>query len=1028
MSVQLPAPGVEIIQEFRASSPSIITPTLIPNVVGVAKQIVGLNVSDGAGGTSLNPDALIQLPAQFTSLAAAGSPPVFGGLNGLFLAINTNNGPTVTVTFVDAGAGLTPATVVSQVLAAFAAQGVTAVTAEVLSGERWQLRTIGAGDFQSIAIASTTSAAVASAFGIGIGKTYRGLTAFNQLQVEIPQTSFPDPRGNLEELGIEESSIRAFLSLGSSGDVQEALRTESFLRNGEVYDAPVITGNVALTGLTLPADVGTGTLEVTINGAIQTVVYANPANPAAVVSQTTAGLSGATASLSGNFLRITGSGSAGFGASATLAITGGTRAAVLGMTGLTDSGESIAAIDDGDGDSVTSLLQFALENFTTAASAAVVTGSQAATNPANGTTLALSDGQQVQTIVFSGVASFANILTQINAVVGVAAGGFITASDAGASVLRLTHSKSGTDSVIKILGGTALSALDGGGTPTLVVGTYRGSPNVPLPGDALWIDGEFYANISQVTPGSVVTNLKIDKLVPVSTNVGRNFYIVAKGLPASNRPAGNLLIDGAGNVVIKQELLRDVNGNPTAGIAPVYLSYSAVRRDVTAVAEQPGLLVFDDTAQLEDALAPIDATNPLGLGLFFALINAPGIQVTGLGVDEISADAPYGTVEGFSRAASFLEGKEVYAVAPLSHDSSVHQIFNTHATVMSAPENKGERVSIINVEAPTTRANTLVASGVGDRINGTVFDTNVANLTALVLNADISPIGTIPASEGLFLDIATDAKKYSISAINGDQVTIRTSFSAGENDDNFYSTTTLPAGLVQEPFSVSVRGAELATAGIPDLDGIAETIATIGRGYANRRLWMTFPDQVKATVGGLETLLPGFYASAAIAGMVGQNPPQQSFTRFPMTGLTGVVGSNDKFNSRQLNVMAGGGAWILIQEAQGAPVISRFAITTDLTSVEVRTDSITKIVDFVAKFLRRSLLNYIGRFNITQGFLDTLGNVIEGLGGFLIESGVLLGFNLNLIQQDKDAPDTVIVDVTLDVPFPCNFIRLTLVI
>jgi hypothetical protein len=118
----------------------------------------------------------------------------------------------------------------------------------------------------------------------------------------------------------------------------------------------------------------------------------------------------------------------------------------------------------------------------------------------------------------------------------------------------------------------------------------------------------------------------------------------------------------------------------------------------------------------------------------------------------------------------------------------------------------------------------------------------------------------------------------------------------------------------------------------------------------------------------------------------------------------------------------------MIQEAQGAPVISRFAITTDLTSIEVRTDSITKIVDFVAKFLRRSLLNYIGRFNITQGFLDSLSNVIEGLGMFLIESGVLLGFNLNLIQQDKDAPDTVIVDVSLDVPFPCNFIRLTLVI
>lgn len=1025
MSVQLPQPGVEIIQEFQSSSPSIITPTLIPNIVGVAKQVVGLNVSDGAGGTTLNPDALIQLPAQFTAKAAVGSPAVYGSLNGVSLVFQVNGSPDITVTFVDLGSGLTPAAVVAQVLAALAAQSVTAVTAVTVGTTQWQLRTIGVGDFQNILIKSSTGGAVLTAFGIGAGKTYRGLSAYNQYVVEVPQAAFPDPRDNLSELAIEQSSIRAFLNLGGSAGVRESLRTQSFLRNGEVNDAAQVTGVVDLTGLTLPGDIGTGTLIVEVDGgAPQTVNYANPADPNAIVSQTTAALTGATASLSGNFLRIT---TTSLGAGASISITGGTKAATLGMTGLSDTGESIAAVDDGDGDSLTSLIQFALEDFTAAATAAQVTGSLAPTNPANGTTLTLSDGQQLQTVVFSGVAGIADIISQINAVVGAAAGGRILASNS-AGALRLTHTQTGTDSVIKITGGTALANLDPGGSPTLVVGTYRGVPNVPLPGDELWIDGEFFANISQVTPAAVVTNLRIDKLVPISTNVGRFFYIVAKNLPTSNRPTADLVIDGSGNVILKQEQLRDVNGNPTTVLAPLYISYTAVRKDVTAVAAQPGLLVFDNTTALETALAPIDTTNPLGLGLFFALLNAPGIQVTGLGVDEVSADAPFGTLDGFSRAASFLEGKEVYAIAPLSHDPSVHQIFNTHVTVMSEPANKAERVAIINVQTPTTKADTLVASGSGDRVSGTVFDTNVSNLTALVLNAGVSPIGTIPTSAGLLLDIAADSKKYSISAISGDQVTIRTSFSPGENDDGFYSTTTLPTGLIQEAFTISIRGASLTVAGLPDLDGTAETIAGVGRGYSNRRLWMTMPDQCAATINGLETLLEGFYMAAGIAGMVGQNPPQQSFTRFPMTGYTKVKGSNDTFNSRQLNIMAGGGAWIIIQEAQGAPLISRFAITTDLTSVEVRTDSITKIVDFTAKFLRRSLLNYIGRFNITQGFLDTLGNVIEGLGGFLIETGVLLGFNLNQIQQDKDAPDTVLIDVTIDPPFPCNLIRLTLVI
>jgi hypothetical protein len=1026
MSAQLPQPGVEVIQEFQSSSPTVITPNLMPNVVGVAKQVVPLNVTNAAGSSSLNPDALIQLAATLTAIAATGNPPVYGSLNGFSLVVSANNGPDITVTFVDTGTGLTPAAVVAQVLAALSAQGVTSVTAEVVGTAQWQLRTIGTGDFQSIVVKSTSSAGVLTAFGFGAGKTYRGLSSYNQYVVEVPQASFPDPRGNLDELAIDSSSVRAFLSLGGNAGVRESLRTQAFLRNGEVNDPAFITGNVTLSGLTYPTDLGVGTLLVSVNGAAaQTVTFSNPANAAAVVSQISAALTGAVASQSGGFLRIT---STATGVGASIAITGGSKAATLGVTGLSDTGENIAAIDDGDGDSLTSLLSFSLENWTTAATAAVITASQAATNPANNTTLILSDGQQTQTVVFNGVASFANIVTQINAVVGTAAGGYITASDGGSSFLRLTHSLTGTDSVIKILGGTALAALDGGGTPTLVVGTFRGLPNVAMPGDELWIDGEFYANVSQVAPGGSVANLKIDKFVPISTNVGSTFFLIAKHLPTAGRPAPDLSISASGKAVLKQEQLRDVNGNPTTGLAPLYLSYSAVRQDVTAVAKVPGLLVFDDTTQLENSLSPIDASNPLGLGTFFALLNAPGSQVTALGVDEVSADEPFGTVDAFSRAASFLEGKEVYAIAPLTHDEAVHQIFNSHVTVMSAPENKGERVAIINLAEPTSRADTLVASGSGDRINGTSFDTNISNLSALVLNAGISPVGTIATSSGLFLDIAADDKKYSIASIAGDQVTIRTSFSPGENDDGYYSTTSLPSGLIQEPFTVAIRGALLTVAGRPDLDGIAQTIAAIGKGYSNRRLWMTVPDKVTSTVNGLASVLEGFYGAACIAGMVGQYPPQQSFTRFPMTALTGVQGSNDKFNGRQLDTMAAGGAWIMIQEAKGAPVISRFALTTDLTSVEVRTDSITKIVDFVAKFLRRSLLNYIGRFNITQGFLDTLGHVSEGLGGFLIETGILLGFNLNLIQQDKDAPDTVLVDVTLDVPFPCNFIRLRLVI
>lgn len=927
MAAPLPRPGIEIVQEFRSVSPTILTPALIPVVVGVGKQVVDLMVANGSGSSSLNSDAAIIMPGSFVATAAPGDPPAYSDLNGKKLVVSYSNGPAVTTTFV--GTSLTPAAVVDQVNAALALADITGIAASLVGDDQWQLRTLGVGEFQFIDVTSATEAAVAEAFGIGIGRRYAGLNYYNQYSSDISQIAFPDPRGNLEELAIEADTIRAFVSLGNSA-VRESLRDTAFCQNG--------------TG-------------------------------------------------------------------------------------------AIDAIDDGNGDQLTSLIQFAGADFTASPDAAVVVGS-GGTYPLDAAyTLALSDGSQLQTInlakdlTLGGAAP--SVVSVINAVMSPTYGGRITADDDGTGQLELTHFKEGTDSVIKIdASSTGLTRLG------LTAGTTRGIPSLPEPGDELWIDGAFVATISEVAPGAQADVLRVATQLTIQDDIGSYYYIVAKNLPSTDatRPSADLTVDLVGNVLLKQEQLIDTQGNPVATVGTIYLAYKAVREDITALAANAGLLRFDDTTALESALAPINPDNPLALGLYFALLNAPGVQVTGLGVDAVSEDSPYGTVEAFTRAAEYLEAYEVYAIAPLTHEDEVHQVLGAHVTALSEPAAKGERVVLINPSIPTSREATLVASGLdGNTVGagGLTFNTNVANLTALVQAAGITPIGTIATSEGLYLDIASDAKKYSIAGISGAIITIRKTFAAGENDDSFYADTDLndsplPSALINENFSIKIRGASLVVAGIVDKTGMAETIATASSAYGNRRVWKTMPDRCAATIEGSEQMLEGFYMNAAIAGMVGANPPQQSFTNFPIAGFSRVIGSNNYFNESQMNVMAGGGTWIIIQEGQGSPLTSRMALTTDLTSIETRTDSITKVVDYVSKMLRTSLRNFIGRFNITQGFLDSLGAVIQGIGGMLVETGVLVGFNLNNIIQDEDAPDTVLVDVTLDVPYPCNYLRLVL--
>lgn len=1060
MAAELPRPGVEIIQVFRSVSPTVITPTLVPCVVGVGKQIVDVLETSSSGGSQLNSQALIALPGSFVAAPGTGSPAKYSGLDGLHLDLSFNGGPAVVVLFSDpTSAGLGPTAIVAQIAAALTAAGVTGLRAETVGSDRFRVRTLGTGEFQTVLTASTSSAAVLSAFKLGHDKLYAGTNAYDGHILEVSHANFPDPRNNLSQLAIEDDNTRVFLAVGGTG-LQEVTRTRSFLRQGNTNAAAVLTGTVDITGLTFPDDVEGLALTITVNGTAVLVTFGTPADEAAFLAEINAailaamGSAAALASLAPttNYLVLT---TALFSGLATLQVDDGTLAVtVIGYTnGQHSAGTSaVEAVDDGNGDALTPILKFPGQNFTTAAGAAAIVGTVVLTGGAltalQSKTIILSDGKQKQSITFpASLANAAAVAAAIDAVMGATAGGGLVVSVDGGSHIVLTSIALGQEGMVRVEGYGVAGASDGAvllGVIT-VSATYpriaRGNPFPPRSGDELSVDGQYLAKITNVAPGGTVDELKIDHQIPIDAGYGKSFYIVATslaGAATATRPSSDLIIESDGTAELKAELLRDTQGLPVLASANVYLSYMAVREDITALASNPALLKFNNTSDLTASLAPVTTDNPLALGLYFALLNAPGTQVVGIGVDAVSDDAPFGTVEAFTRAAEFLETFEVYGIAPLTHDQTVAQVFNTHVTVMSDPANKGERIAVVNLSKPTAKLDTLVSSGTNGNTSGSsglIFDTGVASLPALLLNAGIDPTTTIPVEDGVFLDIASDAKHYSVTSISGGVVTVKVSgFAPGENDDGFYSTTALnvpplPAQLISEAFAVRIRGASLVTsAGTPDKQGIAETYAGMAGTFQNRRLWNIVPDQCGATLEGVEQVIDGFYMAAAVVGMIAQQKPQQSFTNFPMTGFTRVIGANDFFSEKQLNIIAAGGNYIVVQDVQGAPLTSRMALTTDMTSIETRTDSITKVVDFTAKFLRRGLKNFIGRFNISQGLLDSLGHVISGLLSFLQESGVLIGSHLNNIIQDESAPDTVLVDITLDVPYPCNYIRLTLVI
>lgn len=1039
-------PGVQVIQEFRTTSPTILVPALPACVLGPCFQVVEAVQDDG----SLNPSAQITLPARIV-FAFVGS--TYTAVGGLVLQLSVDNAAAVSITL-PTGPNLTPTQVADAINEAL----IPDLLAEVeTSGaqSRVVLRTVSKGENASIQIGASTAAGLLTPFAITREyKAVGSLGYVNYLDFDVQLADYPDPRSNLSSLTIDYDTVRVFINDGA-GNVIEVLRTQTFLDGASSAVSVVddgdgdnlspylafasaefqarnaqLVGTVDWTTLTYPGDFGVLTLEVYVDGVLNLITFASPANAAAAIAQLNAGLTGATAVLdSSNRPVITSSTAPGAGASGSIQIgsAGTINETTIGLAAYRYAGPKAG--------------------FARAQGITDLTAVTYATQ-VQGRVLRMSlDGGQWQQITFgTGVTSPATLVSAINALWGanvaalsafdnrlvlrsVSAAGGVTIRGAE-SVIRID--KTASDSTLL----TAIG-LTGVGAPFGTTGTGTaavfGTSYAPAVGDEVWVDGRKIGQIVEV-PTTPTNRLKLSA-ESLLTFTGTSWYILAKGLDndlwTTTRPSTDLYIDtSSGTTRVKHEIFRDSSGVPTlAGPLSTYLAYTALRKDVSPAADSFELLRIGSITDLETQLSPIDTQNPLGLGMYFAILNAPSLEVTGCGVSAATASEPEGTLVAYSESFEFLESKDVYAIAPLTHSNDVGAVAQAHVDTMSLPANGLERIAILNPSRPTRKSATLVASGALANVAGpptNVVNTGVANLQALLAALGL-PGPSYLIGDAIYLEFEDDTNKYLVESVSGGLVTINDGPLTSGNDDGFYydglGSPVFTSAIVDRPFTIKIRGAVLA-----NRTEEATAYADIARGYLDRRVVCTAPDKAKATIGGLETLIEGYYLAAGLAGRVSSKEPQQPLTEAAIAGFSGVQGSQDRYSEAQLQILSGGGLWVFYQSAAGQPVRTRHQLTTDMTTVEKRELSITTALDFAAKLIRTSLRNFIGQFNITQTIKDAITTALEGLRNFLLRLGVFKSFEVDAIRQSASQPDRLEIDITVGVLYPLNYIQVTLVI
>jgi hypothetical protein len=493
-----------------------------------------------------------------------------------------------------------------------------------------------------------------------------------------------------------------------------------------------------------------------------------------------------------------------------------------------------------------------------------------------------------------------------------------------------------------------------------------------------------------------------------------------------------LQLDGGSN---EEQLLLDANllgsGTPTA---QVYVSYKALRVDLSAQsANFDGMLFIENDDQRELRLGPATTDNPLSLAVAFGLINSPTEGVFALGVSEVTAAKPAGTVASYSAALNALESEDIHLIVPLTQDLSVAQILQVHVDAMSVSTEKAERIGFFSSTLPEFDKAEVLASGTtgnsGSGSGGTPLKMTGENPAEFRTSTDLVAAGVLAGDVLVVTAFAGASSELvpvdgTVGPLYG--LTVTTPPTKGGDDFVLQVDASLLTDISWDQLIDVNWTVYRAGAAISEPFAQAEVIAQTSEAFADRRLYHHWPDVVTADVDGTEFLLPGYFLASGWAGKANVTAPEKGFSAGTVAGYTGVKHSTGYFTKGHLDRVAGGGTWISHQESQNAPIKCRHQLSTDTSSVEKREFNVTRVVDYVAKYLRLGLNRQVGQFNIVQSYLDALSTSIQGLMTGLEEGGRIISGTLVSLAVNDLQPDKIDVVIAIQVPIPANYIEITL--
>ena len=435
-----------------------------------------------------------------------------------------------------------------------------------------------------------------------------------------------------------------------------------------------------------------------------------------------------------------------------------------------------------------------------------------------------------------------------------------------------------------------------------------------------------------------------------------------------------------------------------------YVTYRAWRQDkLLAVGS------VSDTSEVAAELAPIDKDNPLGMGVFKAVSNSNGTPVKYIATTDT-------LFAGYAAALAVLKGREdVYNVIPMTFDRQIQDLVAGHVTSLSSPENGRWRATLVSSQAVEQLA-VLEADANGEALLAYVSDDPQTSNTQYTFVELFTPNG----------QLAVELLQSGVRA--GD--ILRCLYTGDGFGNASYAEYQIDAVLSED--SLRLVSGPTAPVTVPQKieiwrtlvkSDVASELAQRAGSFADRRVCNVWPDQIGS---GGETL-PGYYLTAALAGLTSGVVPQQGLTNLEINGFDNVPRTTQFFDNDQLNTLAAAGVWIVTQDPSTGKVYTRHALTTDMTDVNTREQMVTKNVDSISYVYLRQMAPFIGISNVTPTAIAQIEVELVSVGDYLKTNGTIdrLGSQLidaKILQLAKHPTmrDRVVARIGIELPYPLN--------